>query len=127
MENNQVFYSYSASEYEEIKKIRQKYEQKNAKESTVEKLKKLDKSVYDIAAAVSLCTGSVGTLIFGSGLSIILLYADKYFWAGLILGLAGMLIAGLAYPVNQLVIYRRRKKIAPIILELTDKIISKNT
>ncbi len=127
MENNQVTYTYSAAENEEIKKIRQKYEMKSEKEVTLEKIRKLDRSVNEIATAVSICTGCIGTLVFGAGFSIIMMYADKYFRAGVILGLIGLTIAVLAYPINQLVIYKRRKKISPIILELTDTLMSKNS
>lgn len=121
MENKQVTYTYSTAENEEIRKIRQKYEMKSEKEVTLEKIRKLDRSVNDIATAVSICTGCIGTLVFGAGFSIIMMHADKGFWAGVILGIIGLMIAILAYPVNQFVIYKRRKKIAPIILELTDK------
>lgn len=123
MENKQVKYSYSALENEEILKIRQKYEPKQEKKAIIEKVKKLDKSVNDIASAISIATGIIGTLIFGAGLSMILLTPDEHFISGVILGVLGILVMIAAYPVNQFVIIRRRKKIAPIIIELTDQIL----
>ena len=123
MENKQVKYSYSALENEEILKIRQKYEPKQEKKAIIEKVKKLDKSVYDIAAAISIATGIIGTLIFGAGLSMILLTPDEHFISGVILGVFGILVMIAAYPVNQFAIIRRRKKIAPLIIKLTDQIL----
>lgn len=123
MENKQVTYSYSSYENDEIRKIRQKYEPKQEKKTIVEKVKKLDKSVNDIASAVSIATGIIGTLIFGAGLSMILLVPDEKFLTGLILGILGIIVIISAYPVNQIVIIKRRKKIAPKIIELTDQIL----
>lgn len=123
MENKQVKYSYSALENEEILKIRQKYEPKQEKKAIIEKVKMLDKSVYDIAAAISIATGIIGTLIFGAGLSMILLTPDEHFISGVILGVFGILVMIAAYPVNQFAIIRRRKKIAPLIIKLTDQIL----
>ncbi len=123
MENKQVKYSYSALENEEILKIRQKYEPKQEKKAIIEKVKKLDKSVYDIATAISIATGIIGTLIFGAGLSMILLTPDEHFISGVILGVFGILVMITAYPVNQFTIIRRRKKIAPLIIKLTDQIL----
>ena len=123
MENKQVKYSYSALENEEILKIRQKYDPKQEKKAIIDKVKKLDKSVNDIASAISIATGIIGTLIFGAGLSMILLTPDEYFISGVIFGVLGILVMIAAYPVNQFAIIRRRKKIAPIIIELTDQIL----
>lgn len=127
MENKQVTYSYSSYENEEIRKIRQKYEPKQEKKSVLEKVKKLDKSVNDIASAISIATGIIGTLVFGAGLSMILLVPDEKFWGGVFLGIIGIITMIAAYPVNQFAIIKRRQKIAPIILELTDSLINKNS
>ncbi len=120
MDNKPVTYTYSSYENEEI---RQKYEPKQEKKSVVEKVKKLDKSVNDLASAISIATGIIGTLLFGSGLSMILLDFEKKFISGIILGIIGIVFIIAAYPVNNYVINARRKKIAPLIIELTDKIL----
>ncbi len=125
MENKQVTYSYSSYENDEIRKIREKYEPKKEKKTVLEEVKKLDKRVTDIASAISIATGIIGTLIFGAGLSMILLTPDKNIIIGIIVGIIGIITMIVAYPVNQIAIEKRRKKIAPRILELTDSLINK--
>lgn len=126
MEDKKIYtYSYSAAENNEIKRIREKYEPKSKEVSKIEQLRKLDQSVYNAATTVSLIIGIVGTLLFGTGMSFIMVWADTLFGVGIVIGGIGILIAASAYPVYQAVLDKKRKKIAPMILSLTDEILKK--
>ena len=75
--------------------------------------------------------GIVGTLIMGTGMSFIMTEFGS--WVGLtgiigmvvgsILGLIGIIMVVLAYPVYNKVLKREREKIAPEILRLTDTLL----
>ena len=123
MENKHVTYSYSSAENDEIRKIRQKYEPKQEEKSLKEKVIKLDKSVNNAAFAISITAGIIGALIFGTGLSMILLVPDEKIIEGLIFGIAGIIVMISAYPLKKYITLKKRKKIAPQIMELTDKIL----
>lgn len=126
MEDKKIYtYSYSAAENNEIKRIREIYEPKSKEVSKIEQLRKLDQSVYNAATTVSLIIGIVGTLLFGTGMSFIMVWADTLFGVGIVIGGIGILIAASAYPVYQAVLDKKRKKIAPMILSLTDEILKK--
>ena len=122
-------YTYSAKEQDEIRQIRQKYQQQE--EDEISRLRKLDAKVSQKATVVSLVLGIVGTLVMGTGMSFIMTEFGS--WVGLtgiigmvvgiILGLIGIIMVVLAYPVYNKVLKREREKIAPEILRLTDTLL----
>lgn len=122
-ESNSFSYSYSAVEQEEIKRIREKYTEKEKALSKLDLVKKLDKSVNDVATAVALAFGIFGVLVMGTGMSLVLVWGDIYMVPGIVTGVLGIILAGLAYPIYNKVLISRRKKIAPQIIKLTDELI----
>ena len=122
-------YTYSAKEQEEIKKIQQKYQPRE--EQDIDKLRKLDAKVTEKATTVSLVLGVVGTLILGSGMSLIMTDLGNMFGLqgitnmviGILVGAIGLVLAILAYPVYQKVLKKEREKIAPEILRMTEELI----
>ena len=130
-QNSDFRYTYSAKEQAELKKIREKYETPVKEESKIERLHRLDRSVTHGAQTVALILGIVGALIMGFGMSLIMTadladvlgaYRDMALPLGIVVGLVGGGMAALAYPVYQLVLKRRRQKLAPEILRLTDEL-----
>lgn len=116
------YYSYSSAENNEIRKIREKYETKDKEESKIEKLRRLDKSVNSIATSVSIAVGIIGVLVLGFGMSCVLVWMDSMFAVGIVSGIIGMVIIIMAYPVYKFVAEKRKKKITPEILSLTDEL-----
>lgn len=114
-------YSYSADENAEIKRIREKYTEPNERETKLAQLRRLDSSVHKTATAFSLSVGIIGTLLLGFGMSCIMVY--DWFIAGITTGIAGIILALLAYPVYRLKAEKKRKEIAPLIIKLTDELI----
>jgi len=127
-QENTFTYTYSAKQQEEIRKIHEKYE--DPKEDKIEQLRRLDASATNKAAASSLTVGIIGTLIFGAGMSLVL--TDLYVVLGLTkmmsmilgigVGLAGMILASIAYPVYKQTLTKERERIAPEILRLADEL-----
>lgn len=129
MGNKERFhYTYSAKEQEEIKAIRQKYTAQEQAEDKMAQLRRLDAGVYSKATAAALAVGIIGTLMMGSGMSLImtdigrLLGTALAMTVGLGIGVVGILLVCLAYPVYNRTLKKAREKIAPEILRLTDEL-----
>lgn len=119
---NEFRYNYSAQEKEEIAKIRNKYSPENQGISKLEQLRKLDQSVTRPGTILALILGIIGSLIFGAGMSCIMVWGEKLFVAGIIIGIVGICVAAAAYPVYLVRTKKQKEKIAPEILKLTDEI-----
>ncbi len=131
MEKKTAFtYTYSAKDQAEIENIRKKYEPQSRYESNLDQLRKLDASVTSKATMISLIVGIAGTLVLGFGLSLIL--SDLYALIGLskslcqILGIAigviGIFIDSINYPLYDIIIMRERKRVAPEIIRLSNEL-----
>ncbi len=116
-------YSYSAAENAEIKKIRDKYIEPDEKETKLEQLRRLDASVNKTSVGVSLTIGIIGALILGFGMSCVMVWTDKMFIPGIIIGIIGLAITTLAYPAYKFTLGKMRKEIAPTIIRLSDELI----
>ncbi len=114
-------YSYSAAENNEIKRIRDKYTEPDEREAKLEQLRRLDASVHNKAAATSLAIGIIGALLLGFGMSCIMVY--NWLVIGMTVGIIGIIITIIAYPVYKIKAEKIRKEIAPDILNLTDELI----
>ena len=117
-------YTYSAEEQEEIKRIRQKYQMQE--ENEMDRLRKMDAKVTQKATIMSLVLGMVGALVMGMGMSLVMTDLGATVGisssAGIMIGMAGMILVALAYPVYDKVQRKEREKIAPEILKLTEEL-----
>ena len=126
MEEKNVFeYNYSAKQQEEVDAIKRKYlpQEEKAKElSKLDELKKLDKKVEMTATLWSIVVGVIGTLIFGTGMSLIMAFETAMYTAGILSGILGIAGMALALPVYRRVLKKQREKAAPKILALTEEL-----
>ena len=121
-------YTYSAKEQDEIRRIRQKYQDRE--ENGISRLRKLDAKVSQKATMVSLVLGIVGVLVMGTGMSLIMTEFGSLLGltgvlglvVGVIIGLVGIIMVVLSYPVYNTVLKKEREKIAPEILRLTEEL-----
>lgn len=119
-ENNSFRFTYSAKEQEEVKNIRKKYLKQE--EDKLQLLKKLDASVNNKAATVAVTLGIIGTLIMGIGMCCCLVWAGAWFIPGIVVGVVGIALICLAYPMYNNILQKEREKIAPEIIRLTDEL-----
>lgn len=122
MENkDQSFqYTYSAKQQEEIKNIRQKYMLKE--EDKMEQIRRLDESVTRPGTIAAIVVGFISTLLLGLGMSCTMVWAEKLFIPGIIIGIFGIIGIAAAYPVYVSMTKKQRQKLAPEILRLSEEL-----
>jgi uncharacterized membrane protein YuzA (DUF378 family) len=128
---NGFFYSYSAREQEEIKRIRKKYAEDSARtdESSIERLRRLDASVTKKGTTVSLIVGMLGSILMGSGMSLVmtdlgaLLPGLLSLFIGIAVGVVGIVGVALAYPIYKAITKKERERIAPEVLRISEELL----
>ena len=118
MEKETFEYTYSAKQQNEIEAIRRKY--MPAEEDKMETLRRLDKSAENAGTITSIIIGVIGTLILGTGMSLIMVW--KSFFLGIGIGVVGLILIAAALPLYKIVTKKQREKIAPQILALSEEL-----
>ncbi len=127
MENKEGFhFTYSAAQQQEVEDIRKKYLPKE--EDKMEQLRKLHAIPTQKAQAASLAVGIIGALIMGTGMSLAMTDIGAALGSlamviGILVGIVGMVLVALAYPLYNRVLKKQREKIAPEILRLSDELL----
>lgn len=117
---NEAFsYTYSAKQQEEVNSILQKYMPRE--ESAIDKLRRLDKQTEQPGRIASITTGIIGTLMLGVGMTCTMEWTD-YFAIGVVVGVIGIALISAAYPLFKKITKKQREKIAPQIIELSEKL-----
>lgn len=114
-------FDYDAKKQEEIRKIRDKYIPKEA--DKLKLLKQLDRSVTRKGTIWSLIVGIVGTLVFGLGLCCVLLWKDTQLTNGILIGVIGLGMIAMAYPLYARITAKEKKRLAPQILALSEELL----
>lgn len=128
---NGFSYSYSARVQEEIKRIRKKYAEDSARtdESSIERLRRLDASVTKKGTTVSLIVGTLGSILMGSGMSLVmtdlgaLLPGLLSLFIGIAVGVVGIVGVALAYPIYKAITKKERERIAPEVLRISEELL----
>lgn len=125
MDDNKFSYSYSApteKERREIEQIRNKYSEQNPKNSKLSRLKELDAKVRRIPMIVGILLGVFGTLVFGTGLTMILEW-KQFLWGVIVMGAGGVSIVAAYFLHNALSSYYKDKH-GKEILSLSEELLS---
>ena len=126
MENKSFEYTYSAERQQEIEAIRKKYLPKE--EDKMEQLRRLHSIPTQKAQAASIAIGVLGILILGAGMSLCMTdlgaaLGHLAMGIGILVGLSGLVMVAMAYPVYNIVLRKERQRIAPEILRLSDELL----
>ncbi|MBO5166647.1 MAG: dihydropteridine reductase [Lachnospiraceae bacterium] len=114
-----------------VQKIRTQYTEKE--HTQLDELKALDKKVKKPANIFAYTFGTIGSLVLGTGMSFAMnvIEPGTYFGItisenmmipGIIIGLIGILMVSINYPVYKKLLGSRRNKYANDIIALSDKI-----
>lgn len=121
-DESKVFnYTYSASQQEEIKKIREKYAPSTQQEDKMERLRRLDESAARPGMVVSLIVGILSSLVLGVGMCCTMVW-EGLMIPGIMIGVVGIIGVISAYPLYLKITKKRREKLAPEIIRLTDEL-----
>ena len=115
-------YTYSARQQEEIRNIRKKYLPQEPKEDKMEQLRRLDRSAAKKKTRVSLIVGIAGCLLLGVGMCCTMVWTDRLFIPGIIIGIVGIIAVTISYPLYTHITRKERERIAPQILKLTEEL-----
>ena len=127
MENNAFEYTYSAQRQQEVEEIRKAYLPKQ--EDKMDQLRKLHALPTQKAQAASIALGVTGALILGTGMSLCMTdlgaaLGGLAMAVGIPVGIAGIVLVALAYPVFKRRLKKERERIAPEVLRLTDELLT---
>lgn len=126
-EQTKFTYSYEApteTERREIEDIKKDYEPRTKEENKLEKLRALDKKVKLPPLIAAIVLGVVGTLIFGTGLTMALEW-NLILW-GTVVMVPGFILAAIAYPVKKHILKRNKQKYGEEILKLSEELLHEN-
>ena len=111
-----------------VEKIRTKYVEK--KDSSLDELRKLDKKVKTPAEVFAYIFGSVSALVMGAGMSLVMtdvanmLGLGDMTIPGIAVGVVGMALAIINYPIYKGILNSRKKKYSEQVIALSNKILS---
>ena len=114
-----------------VQKIRTQYTEKQHTE--LDELRALDRKVKIPANAFSYVFGSLSALIMGCGMSLIMTDIGQTIGIaspmtpGIVIGVAGMVMAIANYPIYNGILSGRRKKYARQIIALSDRVMKHGT
>ena len=110
-------------------KIRAQYMEKQASE--LDALRELDAKVKRPANVFAYIFGSISAIVMGAGMSLVMtdigstIGMDSAMIPGIVIGVVGMIMALLTYPIYKGILNSRKKKYGAEILKLSDKIMNK--
>ena len=109
-----------------VEKIRSAYTEPQHTE--LDELKALDAKVKRPAKVFGFTWGTVGAIVMGSGMSLVMtgigsvLGMEQPLVPGIVIGAAGMVMTLTTWPICKKILASRKKKFAPQIMELSDRI-----
>lgn len=109
-----------------VQKIRTQYTEKE--HTQLDALKALDHKVKKPANAFAYIFGAVSAIIMGAGMSLVMtdvgtmIGMESTMVPGIVIGVAGLALAIINYPIYKRILGARRKKYAGKIIELSDNI-----
>jgi len=112
-----------------VQKIRAQYTEKE--HTGLDELKELDTKVKRPANVFAYIFGSISAIIMGAGMSLVMtdiaetVGIQNPMLYGIVIGIIGMFMAIINYPIYKGILGSRRKKYADKIISLSDKIMNK--
>ena len=109
-----------------VQKIRTQYTEKQHTE--LDALKALDAKVKKPANVFAYIYGSLSAIVMGAGMSLVMtdigamIGLSATMVPGIVIGIVGMGMALTTYPIYKKMLSNRKKKFAPQIMELSDRL-----
>ena len=113
-----------------VQKIRTQYTERE--NTQLDELKALDKKVKKPANVFAVVFGIISAVVMGSGMSLVMtdigsiVGIESPMFPGIIIGVVGLVMALLTYPMYKKILNSRKKKYANEIIKLSDNIMNGN-
>ncbi|MBQ8410413.1 MAG: dihydropteridine reductase [Ruminiclostridium sp.] len=114
-----------------VQKIRTQYMEKDSSEKELDMLRELDAEVKCPANVFGYVFGSIGAIVMGAGMSLVMtdigtvIGMENTMVIGIVIGVIGMVMAIVNYPIYKKILASRREKYADRILQLSEKIMGR--
>ena len=113
----------STNEKQYVEKVLNKYTEK--KSTKLEELRELDKKASKPATLFSAIFGTIGSLVLGFGMCVAMeVILAGYMWIGIIVGLVGILMVSINYPIYKINLKKGKAKYADKITELSNELLA---
>lgn len=125
-ETNDFCYTYSAptsAERREIEDIRKQYLPAAEKIDKIDELKALDAKVKRLPFVLALTIGIAGILLFGLGMSMVLVWHALA--GGIVVVAVGAAVSAAAYPLRHIMLGRNKEKYGAEIIRLSEQLLGK--
>lgn len=114
-----------------VQKIRTQYMEKDSTQKELDLLRELDSEVKSPANLFGYAFGGFGAVVMGAGMSLVMtdigaqLGIGNSMPIGIAVGIIGMLMAIINYPIYKIILESLKEKYAERILALSEKIMNK--
>ena len=113
-----------ARERNYVESVRKAYSPEGKEDDRYVELRKLEKKIKRPIEILGFFLGIVGVLLFGFGLCICLGAVEIDIAIGIVLGLVGLAVVIVNYPLGRHLLERRKKRYAKEVLDLTDSLLN---
>lgn len=107
-----------------VEKIRSNYVDKSVEQSKLEELKALDKKVKTPAIIFAYIFGIIGALVFGVGMCLAMKIIGNIMIAGIVIGLVGLVMLILTYPIYNKILSKRKAKFSNQIIAKSNELLN---
>ena len=104
--------------------VRAEYAPKSEETNRLEQLKALDGAVRRPAAIFAYTFGILGALVLGVGMCLAMEVIGSLMPLGIVIGVIGIVMVAVNYPIYKRILSQRKKKYAPEIVALSDELLN---
>lgn len=105
-------------------KIKSKYLNAPKEKTKLDEIKDLDKKVKNPAIIFSYTWGIIGTLVLGLGMSFALKVLGDLFVIGIVVGIAGIVMISITYPIYKTILKNRKSRYGELIIEKSNELLN---
>ena len=105
-------------------KIKNKYLNTPKEKTKLDEIKDLDKKVKNPALIFAYVWGTIGTLVLGLGMSFALKVLGDLFVVGIIIGIAGIIMISITYPIYKMILKKRKERYGELIIEKSNELLN---
>ena len=125
-------YTYSTKQRDEVRAIRKKYTPTEPEDvDNITLLRNIDSEVTRKATVRALTTGVIGALLMGTGMSLLMTDLSSTMgldsWIalliGIVIGMVGLIIMCVTYPLYNHILERERARVADDVIRLSDELL----